>query len=484
MIVAFVSVFLGLMAGPRAVEVAVGEPVAQVEVLLDGAAVGVLAGEPWSLEVDFGAELAPHQLVAVARDLGGRELGRAEQWINLPRRAAEAQILLESEGGGSPRTARLVWSAALRGDPQEISVTFDGEPLVVADPRRIPLPEYDPRGIHVLRAELRFPEAGEAVAEAAFGGVFGVEVTTEMQALAVALEEDVQLPPAAELSGWLERRGAPLDVRVVESGPAEVVLVVDLAAGEALRQLARSNVVRHSTPTRRPKSDPNLPGFTPQRGPRRWRVATTHRVPIPPGLHPDDRLRCVRPVPGVGSEPRDPYTIFPVVGPLTVDDGGIFEIMTRAAGSAQGADAQRLADAVAIAGIQAYASHRRRIVVLVVGNDPVDGSRFALPAVRRYLSRLRVPLQVWSIADLAREVEKRSRRGRAGGGSTPPAPPRLEPPDLGPTADISSVKALKAAISDLRRQLEAQHILWIDGHHLPQQMEISTPVAGVRWAGS
>ncbi len=53
MIVALVTMLLGLTAGVKTIEVAVAEPVARVEMLLDGAAAGVLDGPPWSLEVDL-----------------------------------------------------------------------------------------------------------------------------------------------------------------------------------------------------------------------------------------------------------------------------------------------------------------------------------------------------------------------------------------------------------------------------------------------
>ena len=102
MIVAFVTMLLGLTAGIKTIEVAVAETTARVEILLDGRAAGVLTGPPWRLEIDLGAELAPHRLVAIARDAAGGELGRAEQWINMPHEPVEAQLLLDGAGDGSP----------------------------------------------------------------------------------------------------------------------------------------------------------------------------------------------------------------------------------------------------------------------------------------------------------------------------------------------------------------------------------------------
>ncbi len=477
MIVAFVTVLLGLTAGVRTIEMAVAEPVAQVELRLDGAAAGVLTGEPWRLEVDLGAELSPHRLVAIARAADGGELGRAEQWINMPHEPVEARLLLTS-GGGPPRSARLIWEAVGQSEPQELAVSFDGEPLEASDPGRIVLPAYDPREMHFLRAELRFSAAALAVAEAAFGGVFGEQVATEIQALALALDDGARLPPAGELSGWLSRADQPLAVRAVDAGPADVMVVVDLAAKEAIAELQRSNVVRR--PVRQPRgerADPNLPGYTPQPGPRRRaRSRATARVALPPGLHPRDRLRFVYPM--ADPDPRDPYAVFPISTPFTLEQGGVFDLLARVNLPAEGAAAQRLADAVAIAGLHAYAGHRRRIVLVVAGERPVDRSRFGLPAVRRYLSRLRVPLVVWRLREPASDVYRPGRGSRPVGEA-----PVLDVAELGPAVEVSSLRQLKAALAALRRQLDAQRIVWVEGHHLPQQVELGAAAEGVRWAG-
>ncbi len=479
MIVAFVTVLLGLTAGARTIELAVAEPVARIEILLDGKAAGALTEEPWSLEVDLGAELEPHLLVAIARGAGGGELGRAEQWINLPHEPVEAQILLVSEGSGPPRAARLMWSAAGQGEPQEISVSFDGEPLEIEDPGHVVLPAYDPESLHFLRAELRFSAAVLAVAEAAFGGAYGDQVATEIQALALALDDDAELPAVAGLAGWLARAGEPLAVRAVDAGPADVMMVVDLAAKEAIAQLQRANVVhRPVRPPRRERADPNVPGYTPQPGPRRRaRSRATPRVALPAVLHKRDRLRFVYPV--ANPEPQaGPYTIFPISAPFTLEQGGLFGLLARVNLPAEGAASQRLSDAVAIAGRETYAGHRRRVVVLVVGDKPADASRFRLPAARRYLAGLRVPLQVWSVREPASDVY----RPRSGPRPAEDAP-MIDAAELGPVVEIDSVQELKAALNDLRRQLDAQRIVWVEGHHLPQQVELSAAASGVRWAG-
>ena len=88
--IAFLTLFLGLIAGVHPVAVSVTAPVSVVEVELDGRT----RAAPWTVSVDFGPDLAPHELVARGLDAEGHEVSRTRQWINLPRSAAEVQILI------------------------------------------------------------------------------------------------------------------------------------------------------------------------------------------------------------------------------------------------------------------------------------------------------------------------------------------------------------------------------------------------------
>lgn len=77
-----VTLFLGLYNGAQAVEVRAGEPVAAVELRLDGETVEKLSQPPWIFRFDLGTELAPHLLVAVGYGADGAEFGRSLRWIN------------------------------------------------------------------------------------------------------------------------------------------------------------------------------------------------------------------------------------------------------------------------------------------------------------------------------------------------------------------------------------------------------------------
>ena len=66
--VTFVTLFLSLLSGTHEVQVAVDGPVSSVVVLVDQRVIGELTGPPWMIRCDFGEELKPHELVAVAYD--------------------------------------------------------------------------------------------------------------------------------------------------------------------------------------------------------------------------------------------------------------------------------------------------------------------------------------------------------------------------------------------------------------------------------
>ncbi len=77
--IAFASLFLGLTLGLQPVEMVASGEVATVEIRLGGRPRGVIEGPPWTMDVDFGSELVPQLLEAVALDREGQVIGRARQ---------------------------------------------------------------------------------------------------------------------------------------------------------------------------------------------------------------------------------------------------------------------------------------------------------------------------------------------------------------------------------------------------------------------
>ena len=442
--IAFVTLFLGLTLGAYPVELAVEGPVAAVELVLDGAVVGRIEGPPWAGRIDFGSSLAPHELVARALDAEGREVARARQWVNLPRPAAEVEILLE--GAGNPSTVRLTWQSRTGARPSSMRVTLDDQPLVLGPDGRAALPAYDPESAHVLSAELHFPGNMVARRDAVFGGKYGSEVSTDLTAVPLKVRRGRLT--AASLQGQLLAGGQPLAVAALDEGPAEVYVVRDLGAGEALKNLGQ---VRRRRTTTGQGMNQRL-SIEPE--PLRYEI----------GLRKEDEVRFIWPVPrtfsGAGGLPAE---LFDWSRAFTLQDGGMHWLLTRlmAAGAATGR--QRLTDAVAVAGLQALAGGRPRAVVLVLGGSPEDASRYDPATVRRYLAAIRVPLFVWS-------VEKPAEKPAA-------ASPALAA--WGEVEDVSTVSRLRAAVSRLRNELESQRIVWVEGTHLPQSIALGAGMEGV-----
>ena len=443
--IAFVTLFLGLTLGAYPVELAVEGPVAAVELVLDGAVVGRVAGPPWTGRIDFGSALAPHELVARALDAEGREVARTRQWINLPRPPAEVEIVLEG-AGGKPSTARLTWQSRTGAQPTSIRLTLDDQPLTLGPDGRAALPAYDPESAHVLSAELHFPANVVARRDAVFGGRYGSEVSTDLTAVPVRVRRGRLREDA--LRGQLLAGGAPLAVAAVEEGPAEVLVVRDLGAGEALKELGevrKRRTVYGQGMNQRLSIEPD---------PLRYEI----------GLRKEDEVRFIYPVPRTYSGAGLPAELFDWSRAYPLRDGGVHWLLTRlvaAPGAASGR--QRLADAVAVAGLQALSGSRPRAVVLVLGASPEDASRYEPATVRRYLDSIRVPLFVWSVE---RPAEK----------------PAAASPALaawGKVEDVSTLARLRSAVADLREELASQRIVWVEGTHLPQSIALGAGVAGV-----
>ncbi len=429
--IAFATLFLGLILGAQEVELTVGAEVATVEVRLGERTVAIVEGEPWKLEVDFGPELVPQKLVAIARDADGEEIGRVRQWVNLPQPPAEVTVTLDGEA--TNRVARLAWESLAADEPEAVSVSFDGEPLVVEDSRRIELPPHEESQLHFLRVELDFPGHTSAVAEVTFGGTYLDEVSTELTAV----------PVLAEGRSWKKTRlqelpsplfvetDSPLDAVAIEIERAQVVMVVDPSILDRLKEMA----IHHY-------------------GGRASMNSRVQRLRRMEGLPSKHYVRFVWP----DSQPREgfrtTYDLFPTSPDFQAQDGGIFYLLYHAASGGQVAQKPRLADAVAVAGLQAAGERRRRIVVLIWGETSLaaDPSQLTPQLTRRYLERLRVPFEIWSLT------------GRTEAGA------------WGEARDTSTLGKMGRAVKDLSARLKEQAIVWVDGVHLPQEIAL-TPAA-------
>jgi hypothetical protein len=400
-----------------------------VELVLDGAPL-LRMGPPWRTKIDFGPALQPHELVARALDDKGQEVGRVRQILNLPRPVAEVDILVENGANGQAAGARLSWRSLTGEKPAATSLLLDGQPLKLDGEARAALPPIDAEVSHILSAEVRFAGTVVARKDIGFGGRSG-EISTDLTAVPVRLRPGKILPPAASLQGWVLTDGKPVSVTAVEEGMAQLIVVRDNEARLALESFARQ------------KEGTSLQAGIGER--RRFQMT----------LGKDDQIRFVWPSARSFSGQGVPAELFDASRDYTGKDGGLLWLLGRSLPETEKFD-QRLADATAVAGLQALAGNRPRAVLLVLGYNAKDASRYDAGAVRHYLESVRVPLIVWAI-------DRSSLAAIAWGGAV----------------DISTLSKLEDAFKKLDDDLAWQRILWVEGSHLPAAISLSPAAAEV-----
>lgn len=441
--IAFLTLLLGLTTGAIPIQVTVDGPVAAVEYVLDGVAVARVEAPPWSATIDFG-KLEPHEFVARALDKDGKEIARATQWLNVPRPPAEVEIVLEPGPEGTPAAARLSWQSLTAAHPATISLTLNGQPLLVQE-RRATLPAVDLKVAHVLTAELWFSPSVVARKDVVFGGEWGSRISTELTAVPVRVPREKDLPTTEGLAGWFSAGGRPLSVGAVDDGPGRVIVVRVPAASEVFNELIGPSQ-RKSFSSKRTQI-----GGLREDDSMAWRSEMR--------LGKEDVIRILSPnaslyrTSGIASE------LFESSRELTWEEGGLFWFLTQhALITPKDADRGRIADAVAVAGLQAATGNYRRAVVLLLGADAKDTSRYDAAAVRRYLDAIHVPLFVWSLEN-----------------------PKKNPGFAvwGDVQVISSIPRLSKAVADLRTELARQRIVWLEGRHLPQSVALAPEARNV-----
>jgi hypothetical protein len=477
--IVFLTLFLGLVEGPQVVELAATGETARVEVLVDGELQAAIdGGPPWRAAIDLGDELAPRRLEAVARDAAGDELGRAEQWLNLPRARAEVTLLVDRTDAGA--VARIAWRAVehLRAESVEVKVDDRPAPVPGAGPFEAPLevalpPLAADGGLHLVTAEVIFPDGSSARADAAVGGPFGETVVSELTGVAVAVDRQRRLRDVRQAGEWLRVDGEAHRPVALDHGAATLYAVVDAGARHDLA-LLRSRMDVHA--------EPRVESFTP--GPRsRLSRPRPGRV-RGAGLEAGDRLHLVRPQ---VDDDRPGRQLFAASEPLDAGDGGTAWQLTHRRLPADPDRPQRLADAAAAAGMRASGSSRPRGVVLVLGPGARDHGVLDPAELRRYLRRLRVPLRVWYLdvggvevyargdAALWREGESRSRRR-----ARHLAEARAH---WGEVVEVSTLQDWLTAADRLREELAHQRILWIEGRHPPQAVTLDGAPGWLRLVG-
>jgi hypothetical protein len=139
--------------------------------------------------VDFGGALLPHRVSAIAYGETGIEIGRDEEWVNLPRPEIVARLVLHGDPW-TPDRASLIWEH-LAEHPvtvQRVTATLDGRPLAVPDPQDIRLPRPDPDVPHLLALDVTFSNGERMELARAWGGGGIDEVETRLLPFRVATQ--------------------------------------------------------------------------------------------------------------------------------------------------------------------------------------------------------------------------------------------------------------------------------------------------------
>lgn len=427
--VTFISLFLWLVVDMQPVRVAVDPGVATVEILLDDRSIGIIDGPPWQLQCDFGPTLRPHELVAVARSEDGSELGRANQLVNLPRSDAEVEIVFEAGPSGDPEAVRVVTESGERLQPLAVFVTFDGTALARGSGGRFRLPDHDPRLIHIVSAEAYFPDGVTARQDVTFGGTYGSRVATELTAVPVVADESERLE-LADLRGLFSVRGVPANVAAVERPGARLYVVRDQGAWPYLQRMGSQADQRTRAVSRRTM--------------QQFRDLSAGQAHVELAADTDSfHLVLANPTYSRG------LMLFPIGQPLDVKRWGLPWLVTHVTSQEVSVKGQRLAEAVAVAGVRAAGDGRPRTVVLVLSENPVDEGIYGAAAVQDYLRALHVPLVVWSV-----------KRGVADG-------------PWGPVSDISDFGKLTKVSRRLLAGLQSQWVVWVEGSHLPSAIGLA-----------
>ena len=410
--VVFISLFLGLAAGKQSVDVQTDPAVKTLRILLDGREIAALTQPPWHTVVDFGQQLDPRPLEAIGFDEKGNEIGRATQVLNLPRKTAELEIVLQSDGIG-PRGADLRWQHLQFKEPKSAQILFDKTQLKIDKHYHADFPQTDWSHPHFIAAEVKFEGGIAARREMVIGGA--VADTAQAELTPVLVTQTAEALPAA-FENCLLLDEAPVRTAAVEKPAALVTFIRDPDHAEALRAI---------DPTRSMTE-----GYFP-------RGAVIHSV----ALDNDTEMRYIWPFPKkfADAEKQRAALLFDSSQDMSASTIGLVWFLTRAHGGRYSNERLQLTDAVAVAGLRALSEGRRRAVVLVVGKRG-DSSLNDSRAVRRYLADIGVPFFVWSVIG--------------------PRPELTEA--WGEVEDVSSMNGLRAAADRLRENLAAQRIAWVD----------------------
>lgn len=401
--IVFVSLFLGLVSGIQPVEVRIGPDVRSVRITIDGKDAATIREPPWKAKINFGNDILPHQVSAIGCDERGEEIARASQIVNLRRPFAEVAIEVKHENA-TPAAIELIGRHRQFIHPKSARITLDGKRLAVSKSFTARLPRLDWTRPHIISADMRFPDGNVARRELVISG--GISYTSGSELTAVVIRRTSET--FGKLDGCFSAGGVALRTAAFERTNALVVVVKDPNAGDAGLALRRMGVTGKK--------------FF-------WEETQLAR---------DSTLRVMFPVAQRFRQQQEESILFEKSVDLDAEEAPFAKLLALPFHFTDFEEPRRVADAVAVAGLETLMPMRRRAVVLVLGNS-ADHSMYKPATVRRYLAAIGVPLFVWSFSG--------------------PRPDLAE--TWGAVQDISNPGSLVEAVAQLRRVLDEQSIVWV-----------------------
>lgn len=442
----FVTLFLGLIGGPQTIVLQADPKVSAVELRLDGSTVAALSVPPWQGEVDLGTELLPHRLVAVAFDAAGAEVARATQWLNVPRAAAEATLVLERDAAGQPVAANIAWETTLAPTPVAIRAELDGRELTVDDPRRVALGRVDASRFHFLEVSLEFDGGVTARAQLAFGGDYADTTDAALTAFPVAAHWRGD-PDPGSMDGWFVGDDGPARVVAVEKGLADVVILRGPGVLEAMYRL-------EGLPDRSLSPGSGNSSLAPLNMTARASQDTVREQALRFDRSVRPRLLIPRARAAAGEHLQ--MEQFPLSPELPPGALGMVGLLSKDVIFPGLSTHTRLWDAAAVAVLQAAGSNRRRGVLVVLAGAWDDESRYDAASIRGFAEGLHVPLFFWCLD-----------------GGSRAAPVCSGVPVMG------TFRELRKAMARLTGALEGQRIVWLEGRHSPAAIRLTDAARAV-----
>jgi len=389
--------------------------------------------------VDLGPDPVLHLLELVRKDKAGHVTESVRRWVNKPGVEAEVRAAGRCEKKTRACEFNVTWAHPARLDPASLTVALDGVTVArsVLSTLKVPFPGGSTP--QVVTADATFPDGRRATFTQLLQGSYPEKAEASLQAIPIVVQPGVR---DEELAGTLREAGWP--VRAIEKGDFEIVFVVEPGAFGSSTNVGSTALKSQAA--------------TPLGDAEQIRVIIAND-----SLTAFDALKeastPARQLPGAGTGGPtgiDKWHLEAV--PKTQPRRGTQESWLRrlflAPLNAPALRRLRTSDAVAVAGYDLGGSSRRRAVVLIAGSERTDESTFSEEQARTYLGQIFVPLFVW----------------RAVAESAPGWP------------EGSPLRLLGPDMAELRRDLDHQRIVWLEGHVDPRKLHPKLP-AGIAIAG-